>query len=80
MITPATPLHWIANDRTGAAFAFGDEPPHTYQGAPISADFDLTLENLAPYTTAVLDQAAPLEGAGLFVKLVEIKNGKVKVW
>lgn len=77
---PSIPLRWVQDDLKGAAFAFGEEPPHTYQGAPIEADFDLTLESLRPYTTEVLEQAAPLEGAGLIVRLVEIKQGKVKVW
>jgi hypothetical protein len=63
----------LKNDLDGAAFAFGSEPPHNYCGAPIHADFDLTLENLAPYTTRVLDLAAPLEGAVLEIKLIEIK-------
>jgi hypothetical protein len=67
----------------GAKFAFGGgrvSPELTYLGAPISADFELIYENLAPYMTEVLDQAAPLEGAGLTIKLVEIKGGVVKVW
>ena len=49
-------------------------------GAPINADFELSYESLAPYVTKVLDLAAPLEGAGLIIKLVEIKGGEVKVW
>lgn len=77
---PAVPLRWINNDIEGAKFAFDDEAPHTYCGAPINADFELTLENLAPYVTEVLNQAAPLEGAGLDIKLVEIVSGEVKVW
>ena len=77
------PLRWIKNDVEGAKFAFGAgrvSPALTYLGAPIDADFPLSFENLAPYVTAVLDQAAPLEGAGLRIRLVEIKGGKVKVW
>jgi hypothetical protein len=52
----------------------------TYLGTPINADFELSYESLAPYVTKVLDLAAPLEGAGLTVRLVEIKGGIVKVW
>lgn len=77
------PLRWIKNDVEGAKFAFGGgraTPELTYLGAPIDADFELSYENLAPYVTAVLDLTAPLEGAGLVIKLVEIKEGKVKVW
>lgn len=76
------PLRWFT-PREYAEFAFGGgrvTPPLTYFGAPIDADFELSLENLTPYAMEVLDQAAPLEGAGVTVKLVEIKNGKVKVW
>jgi len=76
------PLRWFT-DREYAEFAFGGgpvTPPLTYQGAPINADFELSLESLTPYVREVLDQAAPLEGAGLTVKLVEIKGGKVWVW
>ena len=77
------PLRWIGNDLKGAVFAFGGgraSPELTYLGAPIQADFEISYENLAPYVTSVLDQAALLEGAGLPVKLVEIKLGAVKVW
>jgi hypothetical protein len=76
-------LRWVKNDIEGAKFAFGggrNTAEFTYLGAPITADFELTYENLAPFVSEVLDQAAPLEGAGLALKLVEIKNGKVKVW
>lgn len=80
------PLRWINNDLAGAEFAFRNDPGygplpfHFYSGAPIHADFELTLDNLAPFVTEVLDQAAVIEAAGLEVKLVEIKDGKVKVW
>ncbi len=76
-------LRWVTNSVEGAKFAFGEgrvTPEFTYLGAPIDADFPLTYENLAPYVTQVLDIAGPLEGAGLQVKLIEIKAGKVKVW
>jgi hypothetical protein len=71
------PLRWVKDDVEGAKFAFINL---TYLGAPIIADFELSYENLAPYVTKVLDLAAPLEGAGVTVKLVEIKGGVVKVW
>jgi hypothetical protein len=77
------PLRWVKNDITGAKFAFCGGPTKkelTYLGAPINADFELSYESLAPYVTQVLDLAAPLEGAGLTIKLVEIKGGVVKVW
>lgn len=77
------PLRWVKNDAESAEKAFGPgrvTPAFTYLGAPIQADFELTYANLAPYVTEVLDQAAPLEGAGVGIKLVEIKNGQVKVW
>jgi hypothetical protein len=77
------PLRFIHNDLKGAEFAFGPgryTPAFTYQGAPIHADFELSYEALAPYVTEVLDLAAPLEGAGLNVALIEIKDGKVKVF
>ena len=77
------PLRWVKDNVEGAKFAFGGgrrSPEYTYLGAPINADFQLTYENLAPYVTKVLDLAAPLEGAGLTIKLVEIKGGVVKVW
>jgi hypothetical protein len=80
---PPIPLRWITNDVRGAEFAFGggrQTPAFTYLGAAIHADFELTYENLAPYVTRVLDLAAPLEGAGLTIRLVEIKNGAVRVF
>ena len=76
------PLRWFTN-REYAEFAFGGgrvTPPLTYFGAPIDADFELSLESLTPYARQVLDIAAPMEGAGIDIKLVEIKGGKVKVW
>lgn len=79
----ATPLRWIRNDVKSAKVAFGagrSTPELTYLGAPIHTDFELSYENLAPFVTRVLDLAAPIEGSGLDVKLVEIKNGVVKVW
>lgn len=77
MMAKTPPLRWIKNDVEGAKFAF---PNLSYLGASIHSDFELSYENLAPYVTKVLDLAAPLEGAGLIVRLVEIKNGVVKVW
>lgn len=80
---PDIPLRWVQNNIEGAKFAFGagrTTPELTYRGAPIRADFPLSYEALAPFVTEVLDQAAPLEGAGIDVKLVEIQNGVVKVW
>lgn len=80
---PNIPLRWVENNVSGAKFAFGggrSSPEFTYLGAPISADFSLSYENLAPYVGEVLNLAAPLEGAGVGVKLVEIKGGVVKVW
>lgn len=77
------PLRWIKNDIVGAKYAFGEgrvTSEFTYLGAKINADFELTYENLAPYVSEVLDLAAPIEGAGVSVKLVEIKGGKVRVW
>lgn len=77
------PLRWVKDNIEGAKFAFGGGPTTpelTYCGAPINADFELSYENLAPYVTKVLNLAAPLEGAGLIIKLVEIKGGEVKVW
>jgi hypothetical protein len=75
------PLRWIKDDIEGAKFAFRQQGSlFFYLNAPVHADFPLSFESLAPYVTRVLDLAAPLEGAGLFVKLVEIKNGKVRVW
>ena len=82
-VTDKIPLRWVKNDIEGAKFAFGGGPTTqelTYFGAPISADFELSYENLAPYVTDVLDIAASLEGAGVDVKLVEIKGGVVQVW
>ncbi len=78
---PVIPLRWIKNDIEGAKFAFRDNGTEfTYLSAPISADFELSYESLAPYVTQVLDMAAPLEGHGLMIRLVEIKNNTVKVW
>jgi hypothetical protein len=77
------PLRWVKNNIEGAKFAFGGgrvTPELTYLGAPIHADFELTYEALAPYVTQVLDMASTLQAAGLEVKLVEIKDGVVKVW
>ena len=75
------PLRWIKNDIEGAKFAFREEGGHFfYLCAPVRADFKLSFETLAPYVSQVLDLAAPLEGAGLVIKLVEIKGGKVRVW
>lgn len=75
------PLRWITNDIEGAKFAFREERGHFfYLCAPVHADFKLSFEALGPFVQQVLDLAAPLEGAGLIVKLVEIKGGKVKVW
>jgi len=75
------PLRWIKDDIEGARKVFREEGGRWfYLVAPIHADFRLSHETLAPYVTRVLDLAAPLEGAGLIVKLIEIKNGKVRVW
>lgn len=79
-MSESIPLRWVQNTVEGAKFAFGEGPELKYLGAPIQADFELSHESLAPFVTAVLDQAAPLEGAGLDVRLVEIKGGQVKVW
>lgn len=74
------PLRWVENNVEGAKYAFGGSTPElTYSGAPIHADFELNYENLAPYVREVLDQAAPIEAAGLPVKLVEIRAGMIKV-
>jgi hypothetical protein len=76
-------LRWVGNTFEGAVLAFGpgrSSPELTYLGAPILADFALSYESLAPYVTAVLDQASALEGADLSVRLVEIRAGKVRVW
>ena len=83
MMVKTIPLRWVKDNVEGAKFAFGGGPTTkelTYLGAPINADFELSYESLAPYVTKVLNLAAPLEGAGLTVKLVEIKGGEVKVW
>jgi hypothetical protein len=76
------PLRWIKNDLKGAEFAFNQKEDGRwyYCSAPINADFELSLETLAPYVTRVLDLAAPLEGTGLCVALVEIKADIVKVF
>jgi hypothetical protein len=75
------PLLWIKNDLEGARFAFRQEEDlFFYLGAPVQADFPLSYETLAPYVIQVLDLAAPIEGAGIDIKLVEIKGGKAKVW
>ena len=82
-LMPLIPLQWVNNDVKGAEFAFGggrNTPAFTYLGAAIHADFELTFENLAPYVTRVLDLAASLEGTGLSICLVEIKNGVVRVF
>jgi hypothetical protein len=81
-IIPPIPLRWVKDNIDGAKFAFRDkgQGSFTYLGAPISADFELSYESLAPYVTKVLDLAAPLEGCGLMIRLVEIKNNIVKVW
>jgi hypothetical protein len=63
-----------------AVFGAGRNTPElTYLGAPIVTDFELTYENLIPYTAEVLRQSAPIEGCGEYVSRVEIKNGIVKV-
>jgi len=75
------PLRWVKNTAEDAEEWFGEgKTPFTYGGAPIQADFELTYENLAPYVTQSLDKATPLEGAGLYVRLIEIKDGEVLVW
>ncbi len=77
------PLRWVQNDVENAKKVFGEgrsTPAFTYCGAPIQADFELTYEALAPYVTEVLNLAAPIEAAGLQVKLIEIADGEVKVW
>ncbi len=81
-IIPPIPLRWVKDDIDDAKFAFRDngQGSYTYLGAPINADFELSYESLAPYVTKVLDLAAPLEGCGLMIRLVEIKNSNVKVW
>jgi hypothetical protein len=72
-------LLWVKNDEEGAAFAFNQKGDGRwyYLGAPVEADFELSLESLAPWVTKVLDLAAPLEGRGRVVTLVEIKGGRV---
>ena len=77
------PLRVIKNDVEGAKFAFSggrSSSELTYLGAPIQADFELSYESLAPYVIEVLDKAACLEGVGMFVRLVEVRGGVVKVW
>jgi hypothetical protein len=71
----------VKADVEGAKFAFktSDDGGMTYLGAPVEADFPLSYESLAPYVAEVLDQAAPIEGAGLGIHSVQIKNGQVKV-
>lgn len=78
----APPLRWVQNDLKGADFTFNQKEDGRwyYLSAPINADFPLSLESLVPYVTQVLDLAAPLEGTGMCVALVEIKGGKVKVF
>ena len=77
----AIPLRFVKNNITGSRFAFNNNGNSFYYlNATIYADFKLSYESLAQYTTKVLDLASLLEGAGLTVKLVEIKNGNVKVW
>lgn len=76
------PLRWIGDNIDGSKFAFTDKGrgSFTYLGAPINADFELSYENLATYITKILDQAATLEGCGLIIRLVDIKNNIVKVY
>lgn len=77
------PLRWVKNDSAAAECFFGggrSTPEFTYQGAPISADFELTYANLAPYVTDILDQAAEIEAMGKRVTLIGIQNGKATVW
>jgi hypothetical protein len=76
------PLRWVRNDVEGARFAFRQDQAGKfyYLCAPVHADFRLSYESLAPFVQQVLDLAGPLEGAGIVIKLVEIKSGKVRVW
>lgn len=75
------PLKWIKNNIDSAKFAFKNTSNgFTYLGAPIIADFDINYESLAEYVTDVLDKASLLEGCGINVALVEIKDKIVKVW
>jgi hypothetical protein len=83
MKTDVIPLRWVEDTEKWAKLVFGGgitKRELTYLGATIHADFELSYESLAPYVTKVLDLAAPLEGAGLTIKLIEIKGGEVKVW
>lgn len=76
-------LRLVSNDVANAKMVFGggrSTPEFTYLGAPLHVDFELTYENLAPFVTEVLDQAALTEAAGLRVMLVEIRKGQVTVW
>ena len=80
MINPI-PLKWIKNDAQGVNFAFNQKGIHWfYLDAPITADFNINQDSLKPFVTEILNLAAPLEGLGLSVKLVEIKSGQVKVF
>ncbi len=75
------PLRWVGDNAKGAEFAFKIENGRCfYLEAPVQVDFEPTFENLAPYVTKVLNLAAPIEGSGGFVSLVEIKGEVVKVW
>lgn len=51
----------------------------TYLGVPLEVDFELTYENLAPFVVEVLDQAALIEGKGLYITKIQIKDKQVKV-
>ena len=60
-------LRLIKNSLDGSRFTFNcKNDNYYYLDAPILADFKLSFESLAPFVCEVLDQAAPLEGCGLY--------------
>lgn len=81
------PLGWLKADIDSARIVLNREggqlrsPSGWYVGnTPITADFELSYESFAPFLVDVLDAMAPIEAAGLCPALVEIRNGKIRVF
>ena len=53
-------------------------PTWTFLDTPIEADFELTPENIAPYTVQILDKMAEIEKDGLVSKITVV-NGSIQV-
>lgn len=89
-VTEVIPLQWLKNDLASAQRVFNQEGGHSstkspsgwFVGAtPLTSDFPLSHETLAPFVDQVLHAMAVVEShQGFAVGLVEIRRGVVRVF